>query len=242
MPEGLFDAELVRGVAERLQGSLHMPPVREALQCLIPEWLDPSLDGKQRKAARGDPDRVGVKLSAKGWGVDVSTESVLRAGQPLRSDVLEFFLIVLRHVCEVLGLSVHVGSHRLGERVGGPVPVDRVRAAVQSWKQFGDEEQRRAQAARELLVPVCHDPEGSGARWDWDLARVVAEKDGVALNDTLCASGLRRATRDRVRRLAWASVFVLSCRCRGTTCAVVWWLASRWRRAPIATTDKTHCC
>ena len=69
---------------------------------MIPEWLDPSLDGKQRKAARGDPDRVGVKLSAKGWGVDVSTESVLRAGQPLRSDVLEFFLIVLRHVCEVL--------------------------------------------------------------------------------------------------------------------------------------------
>ena len=50
------------------------------------------------------------------------------------------------------------------------------------------------------------------------------------------------ATRDLVWRLAWASVFVLSCRCRGTTCAVVWWLASRWGRALIATTDKTHCC
>ena len=179
-----------------------MPAVREALQCLIPEWLDPSLDGKQRKAARGDPDRVGVKLSAKGWGVDVSTESVLRAGQPLRSDVLEFFLIVLRHVCEVLGLSVYVGSHRLGGRVGGPVPVDRVRAAVQSWKQFGDEEQRRAQAARELLVPVCHDPEGSGARWDWVLARVVAEEDGVALND---ARALRGFVADRHARPSLAA-------------------------------------
>ena len=99
-----------------------------------------------------------MKLSAKGWGLDVSTGSVLHAGQPLRSGVLEFFLIVLGHVCEVLGLSAHAGSHRLGGRAGGPVPVDRVRAAVQSWKQFGDEEQRRAQAARELLVPVCHDP------------------------------------------------------------------------------------
>ena len=51
----------------------------------------------------------------------MSTESVLRAGQPLRSDVLEFFLILLRHVCEVLGLSAHVGSHRLGggESAGG---------------------------------------------------------------------------------------------------------------------------
>ena len=59
-----FDAELVRAVAERLQGPLHLPAVREALQCLIPEWLDSSLDGGQRKTARGDPDRVGVKLSA----------------------------------------------------------------------------------------------------------------------------------------------------------------------------------
>lgn len=48
LPEGSFDAELVRGVAERLQGSLHMPVVRGALRCLIPEWLDP-LDGRQRK-------------------------------------------------------------------------------------------------------------------------------------------------------------------------------------------------
>ena len=113
--EAGFDAELVRAVAERLQGPLHVPAVREALQCLIPEWLDSSLDGKQGKTARGGPDRVGVKLSAKAWGVDVSTESVLRAGLPLRSDVLEFSLIVLRHVCEVLGLSAYVGSHRLGE-------------------------------------------------------------------------------------------------------------------------------
>ena len=78
--EAGLDAELARAVAERLQGPLHAPAVREALQCLIPEWLDSSLDGKQRKTARGDPDRVGVRLSAKAWSVDVSTESVLRTG------------------------------------------------------------------------------------------------------------------------------------------------------------------
>ncbi len=195
--EGGPDAELVRGVAERLQGELHAPAVREALRCLIPEWLDSALDDRQKKAARGDPDRVGVKLSAKGWGVDVSAESVLRAGQPMRSDVLEFFLVVLRHVCQVLGLSLYVGSHRLGERVGGPVPVERVRAAVQSWKQFGEDEQRRVQAAQEFLVPVCNDPEGSGARWDWVLARVVASEDGVALND---AAALRGFVADRFGR------------------------------------------
>ena len=138
-----------------------------------------------------------MKLSAKAWSVDVSTESVLRAGQPLRSDVLEFFLIVLRHVCEVLGLSAYVGSHRLGERVGGPVPVDRVRAAVLSWKQFGGEEQRRARAARGFLVPVCCGPEGSGARWDCVLARVVADEEGVSLND---ARALRACVADRHAR------------------------------------------
>ena len=70
-----------------------MPVVREARQCVIPGWLDPSLDDKQREAAGGDPGCVGVKFVADGWGVDVSTGSVLRAGQPLRSDVLECFLV-----------------------------------------------------------------------------------------------------------------------------------------------------
>ena len=68
---------MLLAVAERLQSDLHMPAVREALQCLIPEWLDPSLDDKQRKGPRSDADRVGIKLSCKGWAVDVSAESLL---------------------------------------------------------------------------------------------------------------------------------------------------------------------
>ena len=81
-------------MAERLQGRLHLPAVKEALRCLIPEALDSALDAHHKKALRGDSDRVGVKLSAKGLGVDVSAESVLRAGRPMHTSVLEFFLIV----------------------------------------------------------------------------------------------------------------------------------------------------
>ena len=40
------DDALLVSVAERLQDKLHLPAVREALRCLIPEWLDPALDDK----------------------------------------------------------------------------------------------------------------------------------------------------------------------------------------------------
>ena len=56
------------------------------------------------------------------------------------------------------------------------------RASIQSWKQFGGDEQQRVQAAQEFLVPVCYDPEGGGARWDWVFARVVAAEADTALN------------------------------------------------------------
>ena len=58
----------------------------------------------------------------------MAAESVLRAGQTLRAEVLEFFLIVLRHVCEVLELPAYVTPRKFGERVGGCLPVERARA------------------------------------------------------------------------------------------------------------------
>ena len=66
------DAGLLLPVAGRLQAKLHLPAVMEALQCLIPGWLGPALDDKQRKGPRGDADRVGVEFSCKCWGVDVA--------------------------------------------------------------------------------------------------------------------------------------------------------------------------
>ena len=97
---GVHGALLVT-VAGRLQSEMHMPAVREALQCLIPEWRDPVLDGLQKKGGAADPERVGVKLAALGWSVDVSVETKLRAGQGLNKTSLEPPLRVLQHVCRV---------------------------------------------------------------------------------------------------------------------------------------------
>ena len=121
--------------------------MKEALRCLVPEALDSALDDQQKKTLRSDAGRVGVKVSAKGWGVDVSTEAVLRAGRPMSTSVLEFFLIVLRHVACVLELPAYVASHKFGERVGGCLPVEQARALMQRWKQFDGDEQTRVKEA-----------------------------------------------------------------------------------------------
>ena len=101
----VFDEALLIAVAERLQSPLHLPAVREALRCLIPEWLDPALDDKQRKGPRTDADRVGVKLACKGWSVDVSAESVLRTGRRMGNGILEFFLRAFGASLQCVGAS-----------------------------------------------------------------------------------------------------------------------------------------
>ena len=194
-------ADLARRVAERLQSDLHLPALREALSCLVPEALDSLLDDQQKKALRGDADRVGVKLSAKGWGVDVSTEAVLRAGRAMSPSVLEFFLIVLRHVRSVLELRAYVGSHKFGDRVGGCLPVEQARAMIRRWEQFDGDGQTRVKEAEEFVVPICYDPEGAGVRWDWVFARVVSGTVGMDLN---LSETLRVLVADRQRRPAVA--------------------------------------
>ena len=73
------------GLAQRLRGELHMPAVREALGCLIPESLHPRLDGKKPRGVKGDAERVGVHLEAGRWALDVSAENALAV--PGRSNV-----------------------------------------------------------------------------------------------------------------------------------------------------------
>ena len=89
----------------------------------MPEWLDSALDGAKASRRTADADKIGVHLRVKSWSVDVSSESVLRAGRPLARPVLEFFLIALRHVCSVLRLGVYIGSSALGARVGSGLEV-----------------------------------------------------------------------------------------------------------------------
>ena len=80
------------GVAQRLRGELHMPAVREALGCLIPESLHPRLDGKKPRGVKGDAERVGVHLEAGRWALDVSAENALAVpGRAMSNGALEFF-------------------------------------------------------------------------------------------------------------------------------------------------------
>ena len=107
-------------VAERLLGRMHLPAVRQTLGCLIPAELHPSLDGRQRRGKarpRGVPG--GVKMRASHWQVSVFEEQVFAQGLPLPKDLLEFFLCVLREVCQVCELLLYIGHVALGTRVWG---------------------------------------------------------------------------------------------------------------------------
>ena len=58
--------EVARSVAERLQSDLHLPALKEALSCLIPEALDSVLDDQQKKASRRRQAEGGARRLAVG--------------------------------------------------------------------------------------------------------------------------------------------------------------------------------
>ena len=97
--------------------------------------------------------------------------------------VLEFFLRALEQVCRVLELPLYVGTHRLGVHIGGPVPTEQVARLVSGWVQFGDDEKARLRSSRELLLPVCVDPQGNGKSSDWLFLRLRSSDADAALNE-----------------------------------------------------------
>ena len=97
----------------------------------------------------------GVTLFAGTWRVNVFEEQRLQEGW-LTKGVLEFFLIVLRHVAEKLGLPLAVGSHTLGERLHSSENAAALRMAVQSWKAW-EKTAAAFGAARGVVVPVLLD-------------------------------------------------------------------------------------
>ena len=179
------------GVAQRLRGELHMPAVREALGCLIPEGLHGRLDGKKPRGVKGDPERVGVHLEAGRWTLDVSHESALAVpGRAMSKGALEFFLKVVRRICTLLDLPVAVGFTALGQRVGGDQSVDDLCRSIEGWKSWNFKERERARSSEEFLLPVCLDAEGRGSN-DWLLAVVTSAEAGERL-------GVGKALRVRV--------------------------------------------
>ena len=184
-------------VAERLREPLHEPAVREALGCLIPEWLDPREDGKKPKGkTAAEVENVGVPLVADGFRVDVQRQcDLLEPARTIRKDVLEFFLRLVRHVCQRLRLPVDVGTSALGVRVGSAETVAHLCDTVEGWSSWREGGRWRARAAQEFLLPVLWDTEGRGS-WNWVLVSLLGSAEGRRLSD----GGVRVQVQDRVAR------------------------------------------
>ena len=119
----------------------------------------------------------------------------------LRPDVVEFFLKVVRRICEQLGLPVAVGTHKLGERLGGGESLEHLcRTGLQGWASWTSEHRRSALEAKEFLLLALWDSERRGSH-DWMLVRVEPRQEGASIGAAVKAgTGLRVCVHDRFRR------------------------------------------
>ena len=166
-------------VARRLMEPLHMPAVREALGCLIPPLLHQRGDGQKPKGCSVSSGiaKVGVDLLAGKWKVDVSEEQQL-ATLRLSVGTCEFFLHVLRRLCQQLRLAIAIGSVALGRRLGSTDGwSDSSYLVVEGWQQWRPFEVRDAAL---YLLPVCVG-DGAAGSSDWLLAAVRPGAGGGAL-------------------------------------------------------------
>ena len=77
---GKLEAWRVDAVASRLLGRLHLPAVQEALGCLIPQSLDPALDGvKPKGRAQAGSGPGGVALDAGQWAICMKQHDFIRS-------------------------------------------------------------------------------------------------------------------------------------------------------------------
>ena len=111
-----LNTELVHRITGRLLGPWHRPAVLEAFGCLIPPDFHPKNDKRRPRAKLAKDEAAGVYVYASGWKVDIYQEQVLSpessgacVGGRLSKDFLEFFLIVLRRICEKMQLRVAIG-------------------------------------------------------------------------------------------------------------------------------------
>lgn len=182
--------QLMQAVAERLQEPFHLPAVREALGCLVPEHLHPRLDGKKPRGLRREGgEHIGVHLEADRWRVDVSEEACLQSEtRALSGGTLEFFLKVVGRICEKLDVPVAVGSTALGRRIGDGETVAHLLQTVRGWKQWTQQERERVFRSKLFMVPVCWDP-GAEQKQDWLLAEVIGSNVADAAVGSGCDVG-----------------------------------------------------
>ena len=84
--------------------------------------------------------------------------------------VMEFFLLVLRRVCERLELPVAIGTHRLGQEMHVAEDVGLLKLKISNMKSWDEWMKTRFGQAKSLLIPVIRD-EGKVPR-DCVLVRV----------------------------------------------------------------------
>ena len=150
-------------VARRLLGPWHRPAVLEAMGCLIPQDFHPRYDGVVPKAKIGRPaSTMGVCVDAGGWKVDVFEEQLLNSAASgaearLSKAVLEFFLKILRRLCDRMDLSVAIGTHRLGQDVFAAEDLGLLKLKLQSWESWTWMQESISKARQFLLPVVCDD-------------------------------------------------------------------------------------
>jgi len=177
---GRWDDIVDDSVPAELQ-PLHMSAVREVLGALIPARLHRSLDKAVKKgkddfgAVRGDS----VLYVDGGWRVSVRAEDALARGR-LQEDALEFFLAVLKRVCQEMKLPLAVGSKTVGREVGRQETPAGLARVMQKWRKVWPRDEVRQQV--ELVLPVAFDDKPLPQDWVCVVVRscVAGEKLGDA--------------------------------------------------------------
>ena len=174
-----WDEHVEDGVPAEIQ-PLHMSAVREALGALIPERMQRSLD---QVVQRGKDDfgaaRGGSVLCVDNWRVNVRAEDSLARGR-LQADALEFFLLVLKHVCKGLKLPLAIGSMTVGKEVGRQEQPARLAQVMEKWRKVWARDEVRER--EEFLLPVALDERPVPEDWVCVAVRscVAGEKLGSA--------------------------------------------------------------
>ena len=113
-----------------------------------------------------------------GWRVNVRAEDALARGR-LQEDAMEFFLLVLKHICKVLNLSLAIGSKTVGKEVGRQENAVKLARVMENWRQVWARDQVRAKEA--LVLPVALDERT--VPQDWVRVVVRSTTAGEKLSD-----------------------------------------------------------
>ena len=176
---GRWDERVEDGVPREMQ-PLHMSAVQEALGALIPARLHKSFDQATKRAKEDFGAIRGCSvLVMENWRVSVRAEDALARGR-LQEDALEFFVLVLRRICQMLKLTVAVASKTVGKEVGRQEDASKLARVMEKWRQVWAREEVRQQ--EELLLPVAVDEKSAPQDWLCVAVRsvVAGEKLGEA--------------------------------------------------------------